>query len=56
MATSFRELMTMSILPSRRSRRIRPYIAVLEHRRAVQDRRFREFARAAAARTAGEER
>ncbi|MBB6173683.1 hypothetical protein HNR23_003743 [Nocardiopsis mwathae] len=46
----------MSILPSRRSRRIRPYIAVLEHRRAVQDRRFREFAREVAVQVAGEER
>ncbi|MBB6173677.1 hypothetical protein HNR23_003737 [Nocardiopsis mwathae] len=34
----------MSILPSRRSRRIRPYITALEHRRAIETRRFRQFA------------
>ncbi|MBB6173849.1 hypothetical protein HNR23_003909 [Nocardiopsis mwathae] len=34
----------MSILSSRRSRRIRPYVTALERRRAVEDRRFRKFA------------
>ncbi|GAA2001413.1 hypothetical protein GCM10009799_30800 [Nocardiopsis rhodophaea] len=34
----------MSILPSRRSRRVRPYIAALEAQRASEERRFREFA------------
>ncbi|MBB6170604.1 hypothetical protein HNR23_000664 [Nocardiopsis mwathae] len=34
----------MSILPSRRSRRVRPYITALERHRAVEERRFRQFA------------
>ncbi|CAM3709008.1 hypothetical protein [Nocardiopsis rhodophaea] len=34
----------MSILPSRQSRRIRPYITALEAQRATEDRRFRQFA------------
>ncbi|WP_193373693.1 hypothetical protein [Nocardiopsis gilva] len=42
----------MSILPSRRSRRIRPYISVLEHRRTIEERRFRRFAETAAVRGA----
>ncbi|CAM3820484.1 hypothetical protein NOGI109294_14680 [Nocardiopsis gilva] len=34
----------MSILPSRRSRRVRPYISALEARRSIEERRFRQFA------------
>ncbi|CAM3852714.1 hypothetical protein NOGI109294_16015 [Nocardiopsis gilva] len=43
----------MSILPSRRSRRIRPYITVLEHRRASEARHFRRFAGLAMLRALG---
>ncbi|CAM3814800.1 hypothetical protein [Nocardiopsis rhodophaea] len=34
----------MSILPSRRSRRIRPYVMALEHQRGIEARRLQQFA------------
>ncbi|MBB6172886.1 hypothetical protein HNR23_002946 [Nocardiopsis mwathae] len=34
----------MSILPPGRRRRVRRYVTALERRRAVEERRFREFA------------
>ncbi|GAA2002981.1 hypothetical protein GCM10009799_32620 [Nocardiopsis rhodophaea] len=41
----------MSILPSRRTRRVRPYIRGLEARRTIEERHFRQFAALTALRT-----
>ncbi|CAM4160823.1 Transposase [Nocardiopsis rhodophaea] len=51
-ATSYEGASDMSILPSRRSRRIRPYVVVLEQWRAIEGHRFQQFAALAGAEVA----